>query len=89
MSKHIGTCIDCKFWNRNGQPYEIYCDENDYNGEEVPHRRCLSIIHGNEGGAHSKMKSASAAVLDGSGYAASLWTMPDFGCTSFEAETSK
>ena len=33
----------------------------------------------------TRWRSASAAVLDGSGYAASLWTKPDFGCTLFEA----
>jgi len=52
----MSTCIDCKFWNRNGQPHEVFCEKNDYVGKEVPHRRCLNIIHGNGSGAGDKME---------------------------------
>jgi len=52
--------------------------------EEVPHRRCLKIIHGNGSGQGEAMKRSDAACLDGSGYAAGLWTKPEFGCNLFE-----
>jgi hypothetical protein len=80
----MNTCINCKFWNRNGDP-QTYTDQNteDWDDVALPHRKCLRIIHGNKNDT-IEMKDAPAAVLDGSGYAASLWTLPDFGCTSFD-----
>lgn len=79
-----GRCLTCKYWNVHGEPYELICEENDYEGEDMPHRKCLLVIHGNASATGSKMKSAPAAALDGSGYVASLWTKPEFGCTGFE-----
>lgn len=76
----MSTCEQCRFWNRNGSPRDEAVGEDDY--EPLPHRRCLNIIHGNGSGA--RMREAPAAVLDGSGYAASLWTAPSFGCNAFE-----
>lgn len=81
----MSSCAQCRFWDRNGFAHEIYDEKNDYNGEETPHRKCFAIIHGNGSGAGEKMRAAPAAVLDGSGYAASLWTLPTFGCALFAA----
>jgi hypothetical protein len=78
----MSTCAQCQFWNRLGDSREEFNEANDYNGEELPHRTCFKIIHGNGSGV--SMKGAPAAVLDGSGYSASLWTLPTFGCNAFE-----
>lgn len=83
----IGRCVDCASWNRNGDTHEVFLEENNWDGESLPHRVCLNIIHGNRDSRSSrKMKESPAAVLDGSGYAASFWTKADFGCTLFVAK---
>lgn len=52
---------------------------------ETTHRRCLRIIHGNKGtGDGPSASDEPAMVLDGSGYAASLWTLPTFSCAAWE-----
>ena len=83
------TCNDCKFWNRKGDPHIAYVEENDYAGVDMPQRKCLNIIHGNSYEGAKEMATAPAAVLDGSGYAASLWTLPTFGCNAFELSQSE
>jgi hypothetical protein len=75
------TCLTCKFWNIHGSAHECFTEANDFEGEPAPHRKCLFVIHGNLDGEHAqKMLETPAAVLDGSGYAASLWTKAEFGC---------
>lgn len=89
----MNRCKDCRFWNRNGEPLEICDKQNDYNSEPVAHRKCLFVIHGNAQGsgnhADREMENSPAAVLDGSGYVASLWTLPTFGCNAFEQKADE
>jgi len=75
------TCSACKFWNRNGEPRD---DASDYEAAPLPHRKCFKIIHGNAALQDASLRDAPAFVTDGSGYAASLWTAPTFGCVAFE-----
>lgn len=82
-------CASCRFWNRNGEPYS-YTGNEAQNYEQMPttKQKCLNVLHANNGhydnvAAHQR----PALVTDGSGYAASFWTAPEFGCTSFEAAT--
>ena len=86
----MATCNDCKFWSRNGNTHQGFIDEAPYE-VDLPHRKCLRIIHGNGYDMYAQawvpeydMTNEPAAVCDGSGYAATLWTKPTFGCNSYE-----
>jgi hypothetical protein len=78
------TCATCRFWSpaRNGL---TWFDDDDYDSErESEHHNCVRIVHGND---YGKVKGAAgelAVVTDGSGYAASLRTLPTFGCVLHE-----
>ena len=86
----MATCNDCKFWSRNGNTHQGFIDEAPYE-VDLPHRKCLRIIHGNGYDMYAQawvpeydMTNEPAAVCDGSGYAATLWTKPTFACNSYE-----
>jgi hypothetical protein len=81
----VSTCGTCRYWNRNGSAHSVWVEE-DEDEVDLPHRKCLFVIHGNnrDDDAGEKMRTSQAAVLDGSGYTASLWTRADFGCTGWE-----
>jgi hypothetical protein len=73
-----GTCATCRFQGTQTR------DRYDEDGNEIPlpHRNCLRIIHGNKD--ETDTATWAAMVCDGSGYAASLWTLPTFGCSLWE-----
>jgi hypothetical protein len=59
------------------------------------HRVCARIIHGNsseldENGVEAEERSANelAVVTDGSGYAAVLRVLPEFGCVLHETKVA-
>jgi hypothetical protein len=80
------NCIDCKFWNRTGDGLEYYeandADSVDYDEpKRSAHRTCLRILHFRDYPMHSIGEpTETACVTDGSGYAAALRTLPEFGC---------
>ena len=51
------------------------------------HHRCIRILHGN--GSRPHVEGEPALIHDGSGYAATLWTLPTFGCALFETAVRK
>jgi len=79
-------CKDCSFWNRNGEGLncgEPIEGEYDYDRmyRKTEHRRCLKVLHNSHyPGSPPRDPTELALVTDGSGYTASLWTLPDFGC---------
>ena len=79
-------CADCRFWNRNGEPWQTTAvEENDWEPLRSDKQKCLNVLHANLYGAAAETAVAAPAIVtDGSGYAASFWTSPGFGCTSFE-----
>lgn len=81
-------CKTCRFWAVNGGTRESYDEEGM--GTELPHRKCLKVIHGNYYASDTEKATAEtpAMVCDGSGYAASFWTLPNFGCTAWEKRGS-
>jgi hypothetical protein len=49
------------------------------------HRKCLRIIHGNKYDADEETAAKEPALMtDGSGYAATFWTLPEFGCSLWQ-----
>lgn len=78
----MNTCNTCRFWNRNGEGREMWANEDD-DYVVTGHRRCLRVIHGN-GSSTGREPRELAMVCDGSGYAASLWSLPTFGCALHE-----
>jgi hypothetical protein len=78
-------CEACRFWNRNGDPWEASGIEPDYERRPTDKQKCLNVLHANLSSDSEDVGfKAPAIVTDGSGYAASFWTAPGFGCTSFE-----
>ena len=82
----MSTCADCKFWNAKGDGPSLH--SKDWETElESAHRRCLKALHGNGDAARSGLHLSDEPMmtLDGSGYTASLFTLPTFSCAAFEA----
>jgi hypothetical protein len=88
----MNTCATCRFWNRNGEPVELYDPYAD-NGlgdmRKMPHRTCFRIIHGSRYEVRvESLAEMPAFVTDGIiGYTAALRTLPTFGCVAWEAKT--
>jgi len=83
-----GRCKECRFWNRNGDPWERSGSEaEDYEPQPTRKRKCLRVLHANGCSAaeDSAYLTDPAIVTDGSGYSATFWTEPEFGCSSFES----
>ena len=88
-AQSVMKCVDCKFWNRAGRTVagdsdidgDDATDPDFYQGDaDPPRKRCLKILHG-----VTPVPPVPLAMLtDGSGYAAALWTAPEFGCVLFE-----
>lgn len=84
------ACKSCAFWNRNGASDDsadvpepnAWDDTLDARVHTGPKRRCLAILH-----ARDRNGAELAALTDGSGYAAALWTHPDFGCACWAARS--
>lgn len=84
-------CETCRHWDRSGHGPQVIVKLDAY-GEDVheqdegPQRRCLAIIHGNDYAKpayeHAK-PTTTATVFDGEGFAATLYTLPTFGCTLY------
>lgn len=76
------TCGTCRWL---GREYPLLWSGE---GEDEPtgHRRCLRVIHGNDCSADetASRRNEPAAVVDGSGYAASLVVLPSFSCALWE-----
>jgi hypothetical protein len=50
------------------------------------HRRCLLALHANRRNLpRAEMEAKPMLLLDGSGYQASLYTLPSFSCSAFES----
>jgi hypothetical protein len=81
-----GRCADCRLWNRNGDPWEAPgSEDSDWEPRVTDKRKCLNVLHANRGSADQENGLAAPAIVtDGSGYTATFWTAPVFGCTSFE-----
>ncbi len=78
-------CATCKYM---APPRDIpaltYYDsdtDTEYNSE---HTTCTRILHGNGYTDQKRSITELACVLDGSGYAARLVVLPDFGCVLHE-----
>ena len=82
-------CRTCRHWGE----VEFLCDREGVYGDEcddydtpAPHRMCGRILH-----AFAKRDGLPAAkddavyLMDCSGYAANIWTAPDFGCALWGA----
>jgi hypothetical protein len=84
------TCMTCAYWNANGiSAFSNYGEEEGDEDVESMHRRCLRILHGNSGSVpFDTIEHAPALVTDGSGYAASLYTLPTFVCALWEEFSS-
>jgi hypothetical protein len=83
------TCASCRFYGRPDSKTDVWDPEADGgDGEWVtgPHRKCLRIIHGN--GSERATKEWPALIRDGSGYVATMWTLPTFSCALWEAASS-
>ncbi len=83
----MGTCLTCRFWSQL-DPVIYYCADVAHDcgdGHELPHGKCVRIIHGNKGRVQGSVDEP-AMVLDGSGYSATLRTLPTFGCSLHEAQ---
>lgn len=79
----MSTCAECRFWGT--QKREFWREgADDY--VQLPQRNCLKIIHGN-GSPASAAETTPAYVADGSGYAATLFTLATFGCSLFETKS--
>jgi hypothetical protein len=87
IAKSLPSCKSCRFWNVHGGKHTdfiYYESSGTVEDVERPHRKCFAVIHGNESGAGVDTSSVRAFVTDGSGYAASFWTHPDFNCSLYE-----
>jgi hypothetical protein len=83
----VRFCKDCRFWNRNGDPFERPSREGDdpalrdhYIPVPTNKQKCFRVLHANGEEEYDGL----AIVTDGSGYSAILWTEPTFGCALFE-----
>lgn len=81
--KCAGRCERCSHWDAAGDEREEYDNENDRD-VIFPHRRCLLVVHLYHRGTDRFDPSRAAYVMDASGYRATLWTAPSFGCVLFE-----
>jgi hypothetical protein len=83
-------CERCRWWSnvrarvRGDAVHDEIGDDVAMDEFDAPRtqRRCLIIIHGNRG--PNAGDDVAAFVADGSGYAAALYTRPDFCCSLFE-----
>lgn len=80
----MNTCQSCRFMAAPRSASQIYIDDaGDF--IESEHATCTRIIHGN--GDNDLMRQSIrelAIVTDGSGYAARLRVLPEFGCVLHE-----
>lgn len=67
------TCSTCRFWMTKAAHYYIPGEAQDAD-DDRPQRMCARIIHGNGRERPGKL-AEPAMVCDGSGYAASLYTL--------------
>lgn len=65
------TCATCHFHGTQTRETTIEID-GEYRQIELPHRNCLPPL------------TEPAIVVDGSGYSATLWTLPTFSCSLWE-----
>jgi hypothetical protein len=85
----LASCATCRFWTPTPAGRTLW-DQEKEEDIELPHHRCLRILHeqpsvaDGEGDAPAKPETP-AFLNDGSGYTASLNTLPTFGCTLHEA----
>jgi hypothetical protein len=80
----VNTCSTCRFFGSE-HGFDVQTDADDY--VTTDHHTCVRIIHGNGHVKYDEPKrllSESAAVVDGSGYAARLVVLPTFGCVLHE-----
>lgn len=83
------TCATCRFLG-SPAPLGIFVEtlQGDDDMRESEHRYCARIIHGNAASYGPEAEQALrdlAVVTDGSGYAARLRVLPEFGCALHEA----
>lgn len=79
----MGRCGTCRFFGPENGIYLSYEGGPDDGPAITAHHACVRIIHGN-GSRASTVATELAAVTDGSGYAAKLNVLPDFGCVLHE-----
>lgn len=79
--KNCQNCANCRFWSQANtiEGWDSDPVEGDASSVELPHGKCFAIIHGNASGV-SNLSKTPAMVCDGSGYAATFWTLPTFSC---------
>lgn len=78
------TCATCKYMAAPRSASIYWFDDYDQDGESE-HASCARIIHGNvDSCASRKAAKELAVVTDGSGYAAMLCVLPNFGCVLHE-----
>jgi hypothetical protein len=79
-------CDACRFWNKNGEPWERRGTEaEDFEPQPTRKKKCLRVLHANCSDRADFAPDVLAIVTDGSGYAATFWTDPQFACVMFEA----
>ena len=86
-SESDATCETCRYHSTEG--HEVWDHEaNNGEGDYVTsrQRRCLRILHGN--GDDRRVRDWPAMVCDGSGYAATLYTLASFGCSLHEGRAA-
>ncbi len=75
----MNKCKTCRYFGSERGVINRY---DDY--MPTQHRSCLRIIHGNGCENDTDPATELAVVTDGSGYAARLCVLPDFGCVLHE-----
>jgi hypothetical protein len=81
----MNTCASCRFWTPTSAGRTLWDSEKEED-IDLPHHRCLRILHEKPVDAETgAMPETPAFLNDGSGYTASLNTLPTFGCTLHEA----
>ena len=80
----MNTCETCRYWSRTER---TAASAPDYDPAPTGQRMCARIVHGGIGeAADHGTEDADAVLSDGSGYAASLYTRPNFGCLLYESK---
>ena len=70
-------CSTCRFFAPEPRGLQVYDPETDEDFE-TQHHTCVRVVHGN---------GDDVKVVDGSGYAARLLVLPNFGCILHEEKS--